>query len=136
MMRYFVLIVTSFVFFNACAAPTATNNANITMTTNPIESPSSSPAAISQAVSGSEIYALNCMICHKDTGKGGKSTINGKNIQAEDLTEDKLKKATDEKLIGYVTNGIEDEGMPAFKDKLTADDIKAVVAHIRTLQQK
>jgi mono/diheme cytochrome c family protein len=84
---------------------------------------------------GKEIYATNCVICHKDTGKGGKVTIKGKSINAEDLTTDKIKKMTDEKLIGYVTNGIPDEGMPAFKDKLSEEEIKAAVAHVRVLQQ-
>ena len=41
---------------------------------------------------------------------------------------------TDEKLIGYVTNGVVDEGMPAFKGKLTDDEIKMAVAHVRRLQ--
>jgi mono/diheme cytochrome c family protein len=74
------------------------------------------------------------MICHKDTGKGGKMTQDGKTINPDDLTTAKMKAMTDEKLNGYVTNGIEDEGMPAFKGKLTTDEIKSVIRHVRTLQ--
>jgi mono/diheme cytochrome c family protein len=88
------------------------------------------------ALMAAELYALNCMICHKDSGKGGKATLEGKTINAEDLTADKIKKMTDEKLIGYVTNGIEDEGMPAFKGKFTDDEIKRVVRHVRVLQSQ
>ena len=91
-------------------------------------------AVVSRAPDGKELFALNCMICHKESGKGGKVTIEGKSINPEDLTADKMKKMTDEKLIGYVRDGIEDEGMPAFKDKITAEEIRAVVAHVRILQ--
>lgn len=94
------------------------------------------PATLDQAAMAAEVYATNCMICHKDTGKGGKVTLEGKTINAEDLTAEKIKKMSDEKLIGYVTNGIEDEGMPSFKDKLSADQIKQVVAHVRRLQSQ
>jgi mono/diheme cytochrome c family protein len=89
---------------------------------------------VSRAPDGKELFALNCMICHKESGKGGEVTIKGKKLDAEDLTADKIKKMTDEKLIGYVTNGIEDEGMPAFKDKMTPEEIRSVVAHVRALQ--
>lgn len=81
-----------------------------------------------------EIYAANCMICHKDTGRGGRITMQGKAINPEDLTTDKMKKMSDDKLFGYISDGIEDEGMPAFKDKLTPEDIKLVIEHVRTLQ--
>ena len=88
----------------------------------------------SVAADGKEIYADNCMICHKDTGKGGPVTIKGKKLKPADLTADKLKKHTDEKLFEHVSDGVPDEGMPSFKDKLTDDQIKAVVAYVRTLQ--
>ena len=119
-------------------APTA-NNSRAANASTPALSNSTTPGATSPApvaaMDGKEVYALNCMICHKDTGKGGKVTIEGKSINPDDLTAEKFKKMTDEKMIGYVTNGVEDEGMPAFKDKLTPDQIKAVVTHVRSLQK-
>jgi len=83
---------------------------------------------------GTELYATNCMICHKDTGKGGRVTMQGKTINPEDLTTDKMKKMSDDKLFGYISDGIEDEGMPAFKDKLKPEEIKLVIEHVRSLQ--
>ena len=45
---------------------------------------------------------------------------------------------TDEKAIKDLTDGLKDkdgkELMEAYKDKLTADEIKAVVAYVRTLK--
>lgn len=88
------------------------------------------------AISGKDLYTVNCMTCHKDSGKGGKVTVDGKTMNPDDLTSANMKAKSDEKLYAYVADGIEDEGMPAFKDRLKPDEIKAVVAHMRTLQGK
>ncbi len=113
------------------SATTSNTSAPITNTTAvPVQS-----AAGDGLVMAKELYAMNCMICHKESGKGGKITIEGKTIEPDDLTKDSLKKAPDEKLIGYVTNGIPDEGMPSFMDKLTPEEIKSVISHVRELQK-
>jgi len=76
------------------------------------------------------------MICHKETGKGGKVTVKGKNLNPEDLTNAKMRGKTDEQLAKYITDGVPDEGMPAFIDELTEAQIKLVVGHVRSLQAK
>src|SRR5687767_5954559 len=115
------LFLTATVFFIAACGQTATN-INVAKTpANVTTTPAQPRPSVDEATMAKELYATNCMICHKETGKGGKVTVEGKTINPEDLTKDKFKTATDDKLIGYVTNGIEDEGMPAFKDKLNAD---------------
>lgn len=130
-----LIFVTMAVFAASCSKPEPISN--------PLKSDAASPtpaqpqitAAVNDADAGKELYAANCMICHKDSGKGGKVTMAGKNLNAEDLTTDKMKKMSDDKLQGYVTDGIPDEGMPAFKDKLAPDEITTVVKYIRTLQK-
>ncbi len=82
-----------------------------------------------------EIFTTNCMICHKDSGKGGKVTIEGKSIDPTDLTSEKMKGKSEDKMFQYVSDGSPDDGMPAFKGKLTDDQIKSVVKHVRTLQK-
>ena len=121
---------------SSCSQSPTPNVANTTANANrpPAATPAPAATPVSEIAVAKEIYATNCMICHKDTGKGGKITLEGKTINPDDLTAEKFKKMTDEKLIGYVTNGVEDEGMPAFKDKLTADQIKSAIGHVRTLQ--
>jgi mono/diheme cytochrome c family protein len=120
----------SAIFAMACGQASNTAVNKVTPST-----PAPTPV-ISRAPDGKELFALNCMICHKETGKGGKVTIEGKSLNVEDLTKEKFIKATDEKLTGYITNGIEDEGMPSFKDKMTPEEIRAVVAHVRTDDSK
>ena len=116
----------------ACQQPT-TNTANTSVNTGAQDVPK--PAATVDVIAeAKEVYATNCMICHKENGTGGPVTIDGKKLKPDDLTAEKIKMMTDEKLIGYVTNGVVDEGMPAFKDKLTQDEIKMAVAHVRRLQ--
>ncbi len=103
---------------------------------NSVKAPSPAPTAEVAAVrSGKDLYTIHCMTCHKDSGKGGKVTVEGKQLDPDDLTSANMKAKSDDKLFGYISDGIEDEGMPAFKDKLKPDEIKAVVAHLRELQK-
>ena len=139
--KLFCLSVALMLFSAGCSS-TATNvnvsTAGKTDGTAPVAaSTPHPPGAIveSNEASGKELYATNCMICHKEDGKGGKVTIKGKTIKPENLTEEKFVKASEEKLVGYVTDGVPDEGMPAFKDKLTSEEIRSVVSHVRTLQR-
>jgi len=57
-------------------------------------------------------------------------------ILLDDLTTDKKKARPDDKLINDISEGAEDDGMPAFKKKLTPAEIALVVKHLRTLQAK
>ena len=132
-LKIWVICAAASLFLIACTQPQAANHSAATPIPPPA-GPAQIAPVVDEATSGKELYAVNCMICHKDSGKGGKITLAGKTINPYDLTADKFKKMPDEKLIGYVTDGVEDEGMPAFKDKLSTDQIKAVIAHVRSLQ--
>ena len=93
-------------------------------------------ATVDELASGKKVYETNCMICHKDDGTGGKLTFEGKSLNVEDLTADKIKKMSDEKIILTVMNGVEDEGMPAFKGKISEGEMRDVVRYVRTQIQK
>ena len=131
-LKLYVFALACLALAASCAKPEQPA-VNVTKPANAVAGPA---PTVDPALMAAELYAVNCMICHKDSGKGGKVTVDGKTIDPEDLTADKIKKMTDEKLVGYVTNGIEDEGMPAFKGKLTDDEIKTVVRHVRVLQSQ
>ncbi len=137
--KFCLFILTAALFIAACNQTPQTQNkitANSANTNKTAEVTPPQPAVpVEELAMGKELYATNCMICHKDTGTGGKVTIKGKSLNPEDLTKDKFKVASDEKLIAYVNDGIEDEGMPAFKGKLTAEEINSVIKHVRTLQK-
>jgi len=118
-------------FIASCSGNSVTNSVVVTNTS---DTPASirPTATIDELASGRKIYEQNCAICHKDNGTGGTVEIEGKKLDPDDLTSDKIKKFTDEKIIGYIMNGIVDEGMPAFKDKLSEGEIRDVVKYVRT----
>ena len=135
----FVAILAAAIFFiSACTqAPTAPNRAAVpanTVNKTAEATPNAPSAPVAELATGKELYAMNCMICHKDTGKGGKVTIDGKSIDADDLTTEKMKKKPDDKVYINISEGAPDDGMPPFKDKMTDEEIKAVIKHVRTLQ--
>lgn len=78
-----------------------------------------------------DLYKENCMICHKDTGKAGKMTMAGKTIDPADLTSARIKSKSDEKLLSEIKEGMPEDGMPAFKGKLSDDEIKSIIQRIR-----
>lgn len=121
----------------AAAFACATNTNTSTPTSSGSPSPSAVPAATADVMAaGRKLYSEKCAACHKENGKGGKMTIEGKTIDPDDLTSEKMKKFSDEKLYGYIYNGIEDDGMPAFKDDLSEAQIREVVRYLRSDLQK
>lgn len=134
----FCLILLAVAISVACGQTAPPPNATIAATNVPqavTSTPASTAKPVDEIAAAANIYTTNCMICHKDSGKGGRLTMEGKSINPDDLTTAKMKGLTDEKLKGYVINGIPEEGMPAFKDKLSGDEIEAVIRHVRTLQK-
>ena len=112
-------------------APAANKPAGNTTATTP------SPAAtVETAAMGKQLYTQYCSKCHKDDGTGGPTEIEGKKIKPDNLTSDKIKAFSDEKIAGYIKDGVPDEGMPAFKDRLSEEQIAAVIGYIRTELQK
>lgn len=79
---------------------------------------------------GGEIYKMNCAECHGDLGEGAAQGIS--------LLKGHALKHTEKDYIRKVTEGKEDKDkkMPAFKDKLTPEQIAAVVKFIREDLQK
>ena len=117
----------------ACGnSPTNTSNTSVATpgSSKPIETP------IDELAGGRALFDQNCAACHREVGTGGKMTIEGKTLNVDNLTSDKIKKFTDDKITGYIYNGVEDEGMPAFKDKLTEAQIREIVSYVRRGLQK
>ncbi len=76
------------------------------------------------------LFKAKCAACHGADGKG--QTTMGKTLKARDLASPEVQKETDAQLIGITENG---KGkMPAYKGKLTDDQIKGLVKYIRTLK--
>ena len=127
-----LFISLSIVMALSCGGAEKPGNAVVSSvnTTGPAQPPL--PAATFDAMaSGRKVYETNCAGCHKDDGTGGEIVIEGEKIKPDDLTSAKIKGFSDEKIIGYIMNGVVDEGMPAFKDKLSEGEMRDVVRFIR-----
>jgi mono/diheme cytochrome c family protein len=85
---------------------------------------------------GRKLYKQTCAACHKESGKGGKMVFEGKTINPDDLTSDKIKHLSDQKIFEYITEGVPDEGMPSFKGRLKEPEIREIVKFIRAELQK
>ncbi len=132
-----VLIVFAAAFLLwACAQTPSSNTATNNDATKAAASPQTPAAPVDEFAVGRKIYSANCAVCHRENGTGGKIEIEGKAIKPDNLTSEKIKAFTDDKIIGYIYNGIEDEGMPAFKDKLSEAEIREVVRYVRADIQK
>src|SRR5215216_5277222 len=113
---------------------TASNTTAINTSNTNSVTPESSPTSV--VMNGEELYKKNCAACHKEAGTGGKVTIEGRTIDPDNLVSDKKKNAPDEKFHSWIANGVPDEGMPAFKEKLSDPDIDQIIQYIRTGLQK
>jgi mono/diheme cytochrome c family protein len=94
-----------------------------------------STAGTATAEAMKPVYQKNCLPCHGADGKGTK-TISPK---MPDFTDAAWQaKEEDEELIGSVTNGIGTGkgSMPAWKGRLTEEEIKGLVAYVRTFAKK
>lgn len=131
------IVLCAAALFAAACSQTATtpNTTNTAANTNKSANAAATPAATpDEKAMAEKLYTTNCMTCHRDSGKGGKVTVDGKALDPNDLTAEKMKKHTDENIFKDIKEGSPDDGMPAFKDKLTDDQIRAIVKHVRTLQ--
>ncbi len=81
----------------------------------------------------SENFQTYCSVCHGDDGTA--QTEQGKKKGARDFTNAKWQdKVDDARLIHSITKG--HGKMPSFEKKLSADEIKALVAEVRTLAKR
>lgn len=78
------------------------------------------------------LYKTKCQSCHAADGSG--NTPMGKKLAARDFGSPEVQKKTDAELTDIVTKG--KDKMPAYKGKLTDDQIKQLVAYARELGKK
>ncbi|MGB8507737.1 MAG: cytochrome c [Pyrinomonadaceae bacterium] len=85
-----------------------------------------------RSASPAVLYSKNCATCH---GKDGRSkTIKGKLKHATDLTDAEWQAHTsDEHIFNVISNG--HEKMPAFKRRLSAEQMETLVGYVRALKK-
>lgn len=82
-------------------------------------------------------WKKNCASCHGKDGKG--QTMMGKKAGAKDYTDPKVQEGfTDEEAFKATKDGVVKDGktiMKPYGEKLTDEEIKELVAHIRAFKQ-
>jgi len=83
-------------------------------------------------------WTKHCVSCHGNDGKG--NTKAGKKADVKDLTDPKYQAAfSDEQMFKQIKEGMKDskgkEKMKPFGGILSDDEIKALVAHVRSLKK-
>ena len=76
------------------------------------------------------LFKSKCVACH---GADGTGSAMGKKMGAHDFTTADVQKMSDADLTGVIANG--KEKMPKYADKLKPEEIKGLVAYIRTLKK-
>ena len=88
----------------------------------------------SPAFASEELWKAKCKSCHGDTGAA--DTKNGQKYEIGDLrTAEWQAKHSDEEIRKVIAEGVPDTKMKPYADKLSAEEIDALVKHIRGLKQ-
>jgi copper transport protein len=86
---------------------------------------------------GQDVFAKNCVVCHGEQGRGNGPAAANLSIKPPDYGNGHLDIHTDGDIFYWIQNGIsEGSPMPAFKDKLTDDQIWHVVNYVRRLRNE
>ena len=120
-------VISALFFVSGCTTPVTenVNNASVTTATSlPTTTATPDESAVARAN-----YAKHCSACHGDEGKGGLVEVEDKKLKVPSLTEGHALGHTDEKFVKQITNG--GDGMPKFSDKLSREEILALVRFVR-----
>jgi len=85
---------------------------------------------LSAHAQSADLFKSKCAMCH---GADGTGSAMGKKMGAHDFTTAEVQKMSDADLTAAITNG--KNKMPKYGDKLKPEEIKGLVAHIRTLKK-
>ena len=80
---------------------------------------------------GEPLYKSKCQACHSPDGSG--DTVMGKKLGAHDLRGPVAQKMTDAQISEVIIKG--KDKMKGFEGRLTADEVKALVAYVRALKK-
>ena len=77
-------------------------------------------------------YKAKCSACHGADGKG--ETTMGKKFGLRDLASPEVQKLSDDELTSIIADG--KDKMPSYKKSLKPEQVKELVAYIRSLAKK
>jgi len=125
MKRLVVLIAVLALVLAACGGGGSTTTAAPSGAT--VTTASGSGGTSGDVALGKQVYEQNCVSCHSADLSGGiGKPLNAGSPAAGD---------SDKELLEVITNGVSGTSMPAWGNSLSEDEIKAVLAYIRSVQQ-
>jgi mono/diheme cytochrome c family protein len=124
-----LLCVAIALFVCACTETVTTTNTN-TARTAASPAPSAATATPDPLAGAQANFTKNCEPCHGPTGEGGLVKVENKQIKVPSLMADHAIKHTDDQIAKMITNG--EEAMPAFKDKMSPQEIAEMVKFVRS----
>jgi mono/diheme cytochrome c family protein len=93
--------------------------------------PLHSSATVASADDGGALFKAKCASCHSADGSGGNPM--GQKLGVRDLRSADVQNQSDAQLSAIIANG--KKKMPGFGKSLSADQIKQLVAFIRSLRK-
>lgn len=132
-LKIFIVLVAVALLVFACSQNSApvNNSAANNAKTNSNAAPTVAASTPDELASARKIYSETCVKCHKQDGTGGVTDIEGTKIKAPNFTADRVKNEPDSEYIEIIENGAKEDGMPAYKGKISDEDIKNLVKFIR-----
>ncbi len=87
------------------------------------------PRVMASDIDGQDLYTKHCVLCHGEDGTG--ETDLGSGLGARDFNDKEFQEGiTDEQIVEQIENGTEEKMFP-FKDKLSSEEMHALVPVIR-----
>lgn len=120
-----VLVVVVALFLVSACSQTERENHNRPAAT-PVAKATATPDEFAFARAN---YAKHCSACHADQGEGGLVTVEGVKLKVPSLKEGHALKHSDEDFVDQIEKG--GDGMPKFKEKLSTEEINAMVRFLR-----
>jgi cytochrome c6 len=81
------------------------------------------------------LYERFCLACHGPKGKGDGPMGEVLTPRAADLTSQKTRDKSDTDLLKIIRDGTRNSVMPPYKHRLTRDELRGMVAYVRSLSQ-
>jgi mono/diheme cytochrome c family protein len=124
-----LLCVASLLAVSACTETATPTNTNTARTAASPAAPAAT-ATPDQLATARANFGKHCEGCHGPTGEGGLVKVDNKQIKVPSLKSEHAIKHTDDQIAKMITNG--EEAMPAFKDKMSQQEIADMVKFVRT----